>query len=529
MSAKGSKPCILLIESDLSRANEIKSLLSFVNYDVDLLVETSITPADLNRDYYAMMLGRCDINIDCTDLITRFDQSDILLPIIVYSHDEKEFIETTSHYGSVMANLSYPLHFEELNDVFERVQIFRNRMAEEGAKPRSGEKNQSALQKRVKGEGVNARVRKPAHTSEPDLCGNSNVIKRIRGMVEQVAPTLANVLILGESGTGKEVVARMLHALSDRKDKPFVPVNCGAIPADLLESELFGHEKGAFTGAITARQGRFEMAQGGTLFLDEIGDMSLPMQVKLLRVLQERTFERVGSNQSLQADVRIVAATHRDLEESIKDGKFREDLFYRLNVFPIDMPSLRDHLDDVPSLLQEQIDRLENESRGSVRLTAAATDMLCQYKWPGNIRELGNLVERLTIMYPNGIVDVRDLPEKYRRGSVGVAEQETISQMFAASNDVADAEISSQVSGDEANALWNYDPSEQKQQPSGLLKTDGIDLKAHLAEMEIQLIKQALDNSSGVVAHAAKLLNMRRTTLVEKLKKYGLQKAADVT
>ena len=529
MSADDSKPCILLIESDLSRANEIKSLLSFVNYDVDLMVETSITPDDLNRDYFAMMLGRCDINIDCTDLITRFDQSDILLPIIVYSHDEKEFIETTSHYGSVMANLNYPLHFEELNDVFERVQKFRNRMEEEGAKPRSGEINQSALQKRVKGEGVNARVRKPAHTSKPDLCGNSNVIKRIRGMVEQVAPTLANVLILGESGTGKEVVARMLHALSDRKDKPFVPVNCGAIPADLLESELFGHEKGAFTGAITARQGRFEMAQGGTLFLDEIGDMSLPMQVKLLRVLQERTFERVGSNQSLQADVRIVAATHRNLEDSIKDGKFREDLFYRLNVFPIDMPSLRDHLDDVPSLLQEQIDRLENESRGSVRLTAAATDMLCQYKWPGNIRELGNLVERLTIMYPNGIVDVRDLPEKYRRGSVGVTEQETISQMFAASNDVADAGVSSQVSGDEANALWNYDPSEQKQEASGLLKTDGIDLKAHLAEMEIQLIKQALDNSSGVVAHAAKLLNMRRTTLVEKLKKYGLQKAADVT
>jgi len=529
MSTEDSKPCILLIESDLSRANEIKSLLSFVNYDVDLLVETSITPADLNRDYYAMMLGRCDINIDCTDLITRFDQSDILLPIIVYSHDEKEFIETTSHYGSVMSNLNYPLHFEELNDVFERVQQFRNRMAEEGAKPRSGEKNHTALQKRVKGEGINARVRKPAHTSKPDLCGNSNVIKRIRGMVEQVAPTLANVLILGESGTGKEVVARMLHALSDRKDKPFVPVNCGAIPADLLESELFGHEKGAFTGAITARQGRFEMAQGGTLFLDEIGDMSLPMQVKLLRVLQERTFERVGSNQSLQADVRIVAATHRDLEESIKDGKFREDLFYRLNVFPIEMPSLRDHLDDVPSLLQEQIDRLENENRGSVRLTAAATDMLCHYQWPGNIRELGNLVERLTIMYPNGIVDVRDLPEKYRRGGVSIPEQEAISQMFSASNEDAATENSSQVSGAEANELWNFDPTQVKQEASGLLKTDGIDLKAHLAEMEIQLIKQALDNSSGVVAHAAKLLNMRRTTLVEKLKKYGLQKAADVT
>lgn len=531
MSAEDSKPCILLIESDLSRANEIKSLLSFINYDVDLMVETSIKPEDLHRPYFAMMLGQCDINIDCNDLIERFNESNSLLPVIVYSHDEKEFSEKTSHFGSVMSNLHYPLHFEELNDVFERVKMFRNRMSQKNAQPRTGRADESALQKRVKGEGENAALRKPAVKTRPDLCGTSAVIKRIRGMVEQVAPTLANVLILGESGTGKEVVARMLHALSDRKDKPFVPVNCGAIPADLLESELFGHEKGAFTGAITARQGRFEMAQGGTLFLDEIGDMSLPMQVKLLRVLQERTFERVGSNQSLQADVRIVAATHRDLEESIKDGKFREDLFYRLNVFPIDMPSLRDHLDDVPVLLQEQIDKLENENRGSVRLTAAATDMLSCYNWPGNIRELGNLVERLTIMYPNGIVDVRDLPEKYRNGSVNVSEKEAISQMFANENDVNDTDAStgSQVSSDEANALWNFDPSEVKQQASGVLKSDGIDLKAHLADMEIQLIKQALDNSSGVVAHAAKLLNMRRTTLVEKLKKYGLQKATDVT
>ena len=535
MTAVNSKPCILLIESDLSRANEIKSLLSFINYDVDLIIETSINPQDLNREYFAMMLGQCDINIDCSDLIKRFDASDLLLPIIVYSHDEKEFNEQTSLFGSVMANLEYPLHFEALNDVFERVQLFRDRMAQDNAKPRTGKRNDSAFQKRIKGEGVSAALRQPHQKKIPDLCGNSTAIKRIRGMVEQVAPTLANVLILGESGTGKEVVARMLHALSDRKEKPFVPVNCGAIPADLLESELFGHEKGAFTGAITARQGRFEMAQGGTLFLDEIGDMSLPMQVKLLRVLQERTFERVGSNQSLQADVRIVAATHRDLEESIKDGKFREDLFYRLNVFPVDMPSLRDHLDDVPSLLQEQIDRLENENRGSVRLTAAATDMLCHYKWPGNIRELGNLVERLTIMYPNGIVDIRDLPEKYRNGEVNISEKETISQMFAETELDSDAEkinsavAGSQVSSDEANELWNFDPSQVKQEASGLLKTDGIDLKAHLADMEIQLIKQALNSSSGVVAHAAKMLNMRRTTLVEKLKKYGLQKVADVT
>jgi sigma-54 dependent transcriptional regulator, flagellar regulatory protein len=534
MATADKKPCILLVESDLSRANEIKSLLSFVNYDVDLIIETSIEPEDLHKDYFAMLLGKCDINIDCSDLIKRFDASSIFLPIIDYSHDEKEFEVQKSQYDSVMSNLSYPLHYEELNEVFERVKQFRERMSQSGAQPRQGQQNDTAFQKRIEKEGSSAALRQLHNSKMPDLCGGSNAIQRIRDMIKQVAPTKANVLILGESGTGKEVVARMLHALSDRRDKPFVPVNCGAIPADLLESELFGHEKGAFTGAITARQGRFEMAKGGTLFLDEIGDMSLPMQVKLLRVLQERTFERVGSNTSLEADVRIVAATHRNLEDSIKDGGFREDLFYRLNVFPIEMPSLRDHLSDVPYLLQEQIDKLENDNRGSVRLTAAATDMLSQYSWPGNIRELGNLVERLSILYPNGIVDVRDLPEKYIKGGVKMTEQDTISQLFSDSaGDVLNTTDSSsadpQVSPDEANALWNYDPESEPVVATATFNADGIDLKAHLADMEIQLIKQALENSSGVVAHAAKLLNMRRTTLVEKLKKYGLQKADNVT
>jgi len=532
MTTTHSKPCILLIESDLSLANEVKSLLSFINYDVDLMVDSSLSPDDLHREYFAILLGKSDDAADIVNVIKRFDSDKQLFPIIVYNQDEKHYQDKMSQYASVMSHLSYPLQYEELNDVFTRVEQFRQRMAGAGAKARSGNGDGSALQNRIKGEGVNAPIRQSATKNKPDLCGSSKVIQRIRGMIEQVAPTMANVLILGESGTGKEVVARMLHALSDRKDKPFVPINCGAIPADLLESELFGHEKGAFTGAITARQGRFEMAQGGTLFLDEIGDMSLPMQVKLLRVLQERIFERVGSNQSIHADVRIVAATHRDLENSIADGKFREDLFYRLNVFPIDMPSLREHLGDIPSLLQEQIDKLENDNRGSVRLTAAATDMLSQYQWPGNIRELGNLVERLTIMYPNGIVDVRDLPAKYIKagalpsGSDSAYDSSSFSEdSFSVSRQVAGA----QVSNDEANALWNFDPDSLPDTASGMINSDGIDLKAHLADMEVQLIKQALDNSSGVVAHAAKLLNMRRTTLVEKLKKYGLQKATDVT
>jgi sigma-54 specific flagellar transcriptional regulator A len=334
------------------------------------------------------------------------------------------------------------------------------------------------------------------------LVGTSRAVQMVRKLIQQVANSEANVLILGESGTGKEVVARNLHYYSNRRDKAFVPVNCGAIPSDLLESELFGHEKGAFTGAISARQGRFELAEHGTLFLDEIGDMSLNMQVKLLRVLQERTFERVGSNKSIEADVRIIAATHRDLEEAITDGKFREDLFYRLNVFPIEMPPLRDRVEDVPLLVNELIRRIEHEKRGSVRLTQGAILALCQYNWPGNVRELANLVERLAILYPFGVVDIGDLPEKFQTDTIA---PET-------------ARLSEEI-------LASAQPMQYQLEAEPRLPRGGLDLKEHLSNLEVGFIKQALDDANGVVAQAAKRLGMRRTTLVEKLRKYGLQRS----
>ncbi len=335
------------------------------------------------------------------------------------------------------------------------------------------------------------------------LVGNSPGIQVVRKLIEQVANTGANVLITGESGTGKEVVARNLHYNSARRDKPFVPVNCGAIPPDLLESELFGHEKGAFTGAISSRQGRFEMAQGGTLFLDEIGDMPLAMQVKLLRVIQERVFERVGSNKSIKADVRIIAATHRDLEKEIAEGRFREDLYYRLNVFPIEMPPLRERAEDIPLLIDELITRMEHEGRGSVRLTPAAVAALQQHKWLGKVRELANLVERLIIMFPNGVVDVRDLPEKYRK-------------------DFKLEELPPEAA---TAAVPPPRPNVVDLTAPVRLPDEGIDLKEHMLNLESSLIKQALDEANGVVAHAARRLNMRRTTLVEKMRKYGLQRA----
>jgi sigma-54 specific flagellar transcriptional regulator A len=325
--------------------------------------------------------------------------------------------------------------------------------------------------------------------------GSSVGVRKVRRLIEQVGKTNATVLLLGESGTGKEVVARNIHYHSQRRYKPFVPVNCGAIPSDLLESELFGHEKGAFTGAISARRGRFEMANGGTLFLDEIGDMPPSMQVKLLRVLQERTFERVGSNKSIAADARIVAATHANLEDAIASGRFREDLYYRLNVFPMEMPTLRSRVEDLPLLVNDLVNRTEHEKRGSIRLTPAAMDCLCRYGWPGNVRELANLIERLVILFPHGVVDAADLPEKYRVHTAGDGEP-----------------------GTPEDALAGTSMAAQR------LPGEGLDLKEHLNKLESLLIVQALDEAGGIVAHAARRLRMGRTTLVEKMRKLGIRR-----
>lgn len=361
------------------------------------------------------------------------------------------------------------------------------------------------------------------------LVGKGNAIQEVRHLIEQVAPTDANVLILGESGTGKEVVARAVHELSKRKDKPFVPINCGAIPGELLESELFGHEKGAFTGAITNRVGRFELAEGGTIFLDEIGDMPLQMQVKLLRVLQERIYERVGSNKQIKADVRVIAATHRNLEQMIVDGKFREDLFYRLNVFPIITPPLRDRSDDIPLLLQELINRYSRDHKVSVHFTHGAMESLMQHDWSGNVRELSNLVERMIIIHPNEIVDAKDLPPKYKYAikddngdnQVPISENEALLDMFSDKYIYADTDAS-----DEQNES-NDEEDELAAPFTSILPAEGVNLKDMVSQIEIDMIKQALEVTDGVVARAAEILQMRRTTLVEKIKKYGISSKDD--
>jgi sigma-54 specific flagellar transcriptional regulator A len=357
--------------------------------------------------------------------------------------------------------------------------------------------------------------------------GTSVLIRDAISLIRQVAGHDSTVLVLGESGTGKEVCARAIHDLSPRRNRPFVAVNCGAIPADLLESELFGHERGAFTGAVSARKGRFEIAEGGTLFLDEIGDMSPTMQVKLLRVLQERVFERVGNQVSLRCNVRIIAATHRNLEDSIQRGTFREDLFHRLNVFPIEMPALRARIEDLPLLVRDCIATNLSEGRGRVQLSPRALGALALCQWTGNVRELANLIERLSIVCAGRVVEVRDLPPKYRPPldwtleikaledtSVVIPEEEHLTDETALSV-LEEVELEREERKEVSNKSVTADSPVT-------LPEDGLDLRAHLLTIERQLIEQALQRSRGTVAQAARLLNLRRTTLVEKMRKLGM-------
>ncbi len=469
---------VLLFDIDSDRINYLRSILEFVDYS--LQVDEDIASIDnylkAKDDYTAIMLtpGVCEDG--CEELLNKLDDVEHA-PALFLVHDKKNPWKKKPSHGGVLGEITLPTSYTELMNWLSRAQLY--------------------MENKIAGESASRRLELFRSFS-----GSSRATRQINRMIEQVADSDATVLILGESGTGKEVVARKLHFHSNRRGKPFVPVNCGAIPADLLESELFGHEKGAFTGAINSRQGRFEMAEGGTLFLDEIGDMSLSMQVKILRVLQERSFERVGSNKTIECSVRIIAATHRDLEQLIKEGKFREDLYYRLNVFPIEVAPLRERVEDIAVLVNDLISRIETEKRGSVRLTPAAVAALSHYKWPGNVRELANLIERLAILYPYGVVDVKELPEKFRQGI----------DVSSSGSDYPLPIVSMQ--GDEPGTIRS----------GPRLPRDGIDLKAHLNDMELSLIKQALDESGGVVAHAAKSLKMRRTTLVEKLRKYGIQR-----
>lgn len=327
------------------------------------------------------------------------------------------------------------------------------------------------------------------------IIGKSPALQEVFRILAKVAPSDSTVLVTGESGTGKELLVRALHHNSARHEKPFVPINCGAIPRELLESELFGHEKGAFTHAIRTKTGRFELAHGGTVFLDEIGEMDLSLQVKILRVLQEREFERVGGNKTIKADVRVVAATNRDLEEEVRRGTFREDLFYRLNVIPLVLPPLRERGEDILTLARHFLKRFCRDRRPCpLEIPESVQNILVTYSWPGNVRELENFMERMSVLCDGSAITIEDLPEKILR--------ETGTEVTPRSTpDVSDA------------FRW---PELRD------LREQALGLKEFLDRIEERLLTEALGEVDGIKNKAAEVLGIKRTTLIEKLKKKNM-------
>jgi len=345
--------------------------------------------------------------------------------------------------------------------------------------------NSSTIEKNALHEVINDAAIENKIDAFEGIVGESVKMQEIFRLVERVADSDSTILINGETGTGKGLIAQAIHKQSYRRNEPFVAINCGAIPENLLESELFGHVKGAFTGATGNKVGKFEAANGGTIFLDEIGDMSQDLQVKILKVLEERCFEPVGGCKTTNVDVRIVAATHRDLEEEVQKGNFREDLFYRLYVIPIELPALKERRSDIPHFVAHFMDRL-NESKNTAvdSISDEALNVMMQYAWPGNVRELANLMERIVVIKGKGEIDISDLPAKMKTE----ATQNAI--------------LAPEVTG------------------------DGLCLSTAVSEFEKRLIYQSLEKTKWVKNRAAKLLQVKRTTLVEKIKRYELQKCA---
>jgi sigma-54 specific flagellar transcriptional regulator A len=476
---------ILIISSQQERAHNLKTILSFLGELTHCIsFDLAIATLQDNSSYDAVLFDSED-----AQLASYISEKFLSQPFVLINSCNSIAVKE-----NVVGSVEEPFTFPNLTKMLHRCQEYRRHKP--GSKTSTNNKTKLFR----------------------SLVGKSRQIQLVRHLIEQVAPTEANVLILGDSGTGKEVVARNVHYLSKRNEGTFIPINCGAIPGELLESELFGHEKGAFTGAVSSRKGRFELAEGGTLFLDEIGDMPLQMQVKLLRVLQERTYERVGGTKPIKCDVRVIAATHRNLEIMIEEGRFREDLYYRLNVFPIESPALRERKEDIPLLLQEIVTRLEKDN-AQIKFTENALTSLMAHSWPGNVRELSNLVERLMILYPDQLIDLSDLPGKYKHLDIApyepdypqeLLERDAINEMFGASKE------------------QDYDETELPgygQNGATPLPSEGLNLKEYISDLEVSLITQALDQQDWVVARAADTLGMRRTTLVEKMRKYDLSKA----
>ena len=461
------KSLFFVLDADHRTRDFVSAFLTYKGYDTTVF-DDDVNIFDMPASAFPRVLiaDLASLRARSADALSKLWQADPALVVIVYSNaDEARTLPHDEH----LIFLPKPLNLDELESVVMRAleyQALRGRPSEQAAD-------------------------EYPHFLCSTIIGKSRQMLNLFEMIEKVAESSATVLIQGESGTGKELAARAIHQLSSRSSKNFVPVNCAAIPDDLLESELFGHVKGSFTGAYANRIGRFEMADKGTLFLDEIGDMKATLQVKLLRVLQAKEFEPVGSTRSQKVDVRIIAASNKNLDEQVATRDFREDLYYRLSVIPITIPPLRDRREDIPLLINHFQAQFNRDRRRLVKgFTREALEVLCGYDWPGNVRELENLVERMITMKESGFIRVEDLPEKYLPARAVAAQPAASSGTVAAFKE---------------------------------LPLEGVCLNSAVDAFENGLIIQALQRSGGNKKEAAALLNLKRTTLIEKLKKKDLQ------
>mgnify|MGYP001157257789 FL=1 len=351
------------------------------------------------------------------------------------------------------------------------------------------------------------------------ISGKSKETLALKKLIEMVANSNSTALILGETGTGKDVIAQAIHKISSKKG-PFITVNCAAIPSELLESELFGHEKGAFTGADRLRKGKFEQSSGGSMFLDEIGDMPLPLQAKLLRAIENKTIQRVGGSDDVKIDLRLICATHRDLEKKVESGDFRADLFFRINVLPINVPSLAERREDIPDLLNDLLDTIEVDIKNRPKFNAEAVTALTKHNWPGNVRELKNLIERASILFPGKEITSTNIFENLLRlkAPTTIEEQNAI---WDITSDLSELETITGQNEDTKNELLPH-PNNYK---DWFTFYDEIDLRRHLQDIEIILIEAALEKTRGKTSNAADLLRLRRTTLIEKMKKFSITRS----
>lgn len=469
-----SESRILVLDADVGRSERIATLLDFMDFSPRVVADVSWVELASSRagDWVAIVLGDVGNGVAWERFVRWLALQPLCPPILELPGHASDAAWRAGAPADGVWQFDYPVRRSQLQDALRRASLQRL-------------------------------DRDARNTPSSGPMGSSGAALQLNRMIDQVAPYDTTVLITGERGAGKEVAARALHARSPRRDRPFVVVACGAIEPDAFELELFGHEKGAFTGAVGLRKGQIESAEGGMILLDDIGDMPREVQAKLLRVLQERRFVRVGGVKPIDCDVRIVAATHRNLEEGIALGEFNEALFYRLNVFPIGVPALRERIEDLPSLVDDILGHLVRAGRGHVSLSDDAIAALRHYGWPGNVRELANLLERLTVLHPGATVCAADLPARYHAAKASLAQLTVPPSMVV-----------------QAPAVRSMAPHTM---PANItLPPAGIDLRRFLAGIEQELLCAALAQAGGIVAHAASLLGLRRTTLVEKMRRHGI-------